>query len=192
MILAHHLILTGYGHWLPNDPRGSMSHEVRSRPLRGLGEHHYGRKPVQPSRPELREFHQKAKEPLRFAVRWFDEPERQVLIQAAGQVVQEKRLTCYAAAVLDNHLHLLIRRHSMQGQEIVRLFKDRLAAGLHETALFHPEHPVFSEDSCVIFKNDRIAIRTCIAYILDNFAKHKLPVEIYPFVQDYDGWPHRD
>lgn len=28
-IIAHHLILHGYGHWFPNDPRGSGSDEVR-------------------------------------------------------------------------------------------------------------------------------------------------------------------
>lgn len=30
-IIAHHLILHGYGHWLPNDPRGSGSREIRQR-----------------------------------------------------------------------------------------------------------------------------------------------------------------
>jgi hypothetical protein len=28
-VLAHHRILHGYGHWLSNDPRGSMSEEIR-------------------------------------------------------------------------------------------------------------------------------------------------------------------
>src|SRR5439155_22569198 len=30
MVLAHHLIFTAYGFWLPNDPRGSWSDFVRS------------------------------------------------------------------------------------------------------------------------------------------------------------------
>ncbi|OQB82433.1 MAG: hypothetical protein BWX88_03985 [Planctomycetes bacterium ADurb.Bin126] len=25
MVIGHHLMFTGYGHWLPNDPRGSLS-----------------------------------------------------------------------------------------------------------------------------------------------------------------------
>jgi hypothetical protein len=29
MVVAYHLIWTAYGHWLPNDLRGSMSHELR-------------------------------------------------------------------------------------------------------------------------------------------------------------------
>jgi hypothetical protein len=30
MVVAYHLILTNYGFWLPNDPRGSWSEFVRS------------------------------------------------------------------------------------------------------------------------------------------------------------------
>ena len=30
MVIAYHLILTNYGFWLPNDPRGSWSEFVRS------------------------------------------------------------------------------------------------------------------------------------------------------------------
>lgn len=30
MVLAYHLIVTAYGFWLPNDPRGSWSDFVRS------------------------------------------------------------------------------------------------------------------------------------------------------------------
>ena len=28
-------------------------------------------------------------------------------------------------------------------------------------------------------------------YVNDNFEKHGLPREIYPFVREYDGWPVR-
>ena len=42
MVIAHHIILTGYGHWLPNDPRGSMSREVHSARIAELGPDHDG------------------------------------------------------------------------------------------------------------------------------------------------------
>jgi hypothetical protein len=38
MILAYHLIFSAYGFWLPNDPRGSGSHLVRSENLLEFGE----------------------------------------------------------------------------------------------------------------------------------------------------------
>src|ERR671932_256660 len=36
-VRAYHLILTAYGFWLPNDPRGSWSDFVRSWELRHFG-----------------------------------------------------------------------------------------------------------------------------------------------------------
>lgn len=64
-VLAHHLIWTLYGHWLPNDPRGSGSSSFIDEKLAPLGEIHQGRKPEseQPSRRELRTFQRHA-EPL--------------------------------------------------------------------------------------------------------------------------------
>jgi hypothetical protein len=44
MVVGHHLVWTVYGWWLPNDPRGSSSHEVRVPQVAELGELHHGRK----------------------------------------------------------------------------------------------------------------------------------------------------
>ena len=48
IVIAHHLIWTLYGWWLPNDPRGSCSRVIRSDLLKQLGDLHYGRKRIQP------------------------------------------------------------------------------------------------------------------------------------------------
>lgn len=37
MVIAYHTIITAYGFWLPNDPRGSWSDYVRSWELRRFG-----------------------------------------------------------------------------------------------------------------------------------------------------------
>jgi hypothetical protein len=60
VILASHLILSGYGHWLSNDPCGSGSEEIRKDELKLLGDIHLGRKRIQPSKQELREFYRRA------------------------------------------------------------------------------------------------------------------------------------
>ncbi len=44
MVAGYRLIWTAYGWWLPNDPRGSSSHTIRSAEIAELGELHYGRK----------------------------------------------------------------------------------------------------------------------------------------------------
>src|SRR5436309_3208529 len=53
MVIGHHLIWTAYGWWLPNDPRGSSSHEIRVERVADLGELHQGRKRVQPPSAEI-------------------------------------------------------------------------------------------------------------------------------------------
>src|SRR5687768_5998901 len=115
-IIAHHLILTGYGHWLPNDPRGSNSSEVRQEKFADLGPIHLGRKVVQPCRDELRTFMRAAQPQLEHSVLWFDPSMRQLLGDAVGKVVQDQRYTVWAFAVLKNHLHLCIRRHRDSAQ----------------------------------------------------------------------------
>ena len=41
-VIAYHLVWTGYGCWLPNDPRGSGPLTIRNDVLRDLGELHQG------------------------------------------------------------------------------------------------------------------------------------------------------
>jgi hypothetical protein len=64
MVVGYHLIWTAYGWWLPNDPRGSSSHEIRVERIANLGEHHYGRKAQQPPSKEIRSFYREAREVL--------------------------------------------------------------------------------------------------------------------------------
>jgi len=76
---AVHLVITGYGHWLPNDPRGSGSIKIRALKLKEHGPIHFGRKKLQPSRVELREFHRHAEAELKHPVLWFDEKMRDAI-----------------------------------------------------------------------------------------------------------------
>src|SRR5437660_6579562 len=70
-ILAAHYVWTGYGHWLPNDPRGSGSESTRKDELSDLGPIHHGRKKPQPKRDELRAFYRNARHHLAHAPFWF-------------------------------------------------------------------------------------------------------------------------
>ena len=189
MLIAQYLVLTGYGHWLPNDPRGSMSHEFRSEEIPTLGDIHHGRAVNRPPSEKLRGFYREAKPLLLHKTLWSTDAERQVIGDAIGEVVRRERLTCYAVAVLRDHVHLLIRKHRLRGEEMIRRFKIHtrdllLAAGLTPLA-----HPVWSEDSCHLYKNTPDEVRICIAYIWDNYAKHRLSPVPVDFVTPYNNWP---
>ncbi len=72
IVIAHHLIWTAYGHWLPNDPRGSGSFGIRNDVLAELGELHYGRKRIQPPGVVVREFLDESADALKHPRRAFD------------------------------------------------------------------------------------------------------------------------
>ena len=55
IIIAHHLVMTLYGHWLSNDPRGSGSAEIRKDELKDLGPVLPGRQFPQPSKNEIKD-----------------------------------------------------------------------------------------------------------------------------------------
>ena len=69
MIAGYHLIWTVYGSWLPNDPRGSSSHEIRNAAIADLGDVHFGRKRMQPAGREIREFYDAARGLLKYPIR---------------------------------------------------------------------------------------------------------------------------
>lgn len=111
IVIASHLILHGYGHGLPNDPRGSGSDTLREDKLADLGPIHHGRKQVQPPRSELKQFHHAAQERLDFPTLWFDDSTRQAIGEAFARVVASLRYTVRACAVPRNHAHLCVRKH---------------------------------------------------------------------------------
>src|SRR4051812_14408712 len=111
IVIAHHLIWTAYGWWLPNDPRGRGSSEVYTDVLQQLGELHEGRKAVQPVGQVVRDFYAKAAPLLQHPLLTFDEGTRSVIATAFGEVIEERRYTCYACVIMPDHVHILIRKH---------------------------------------------------------------------------------
>jgi len=192
MILGFHIILTGYGHWLPNDPRGSMSHEIFAPELQKLGAIHFGRKRVQPSREELRAFYQEAQKHLHFPLLWWDDRARNTLGQAFGEAARSMGLICYACAILSNHVHLHIRKHIIKCERMSEELREAGRNLLIQRGFAPPAHPVFSADACHIFKSTIAEMWSCAEYVASNYPKHKLPPVPCAWVRQYDGWPYRE
>jgi hypothetical protein len=184
-----HLILTGYGHWLGNDIRGSNSTQLRDPRFNELGPIHYGRKPQQPSRYELREFMRQA-EPLLLHKRvWFDEAMRSALGAAFGEIIHKRGYTCWACGVCSNHAHLVVRTHRDHADAMWQAFADGSLHALRELALIATDHPLWAENPYreLIFTPEYA--RNRVGYAEDNPPKEGLPRQFWPFVVPYDGWP---
>ena len=192
MVIAHHLILTGYGHWLPNDPRGSMSRDFRAGELMSLGPLHGGRKKVQPSSTELKSFYREARSKLEHAPIWFDPAKRQVIAEAFSAVSTSKRYTCFACAILSNHAHLVIRKHREQAEEMISTFGKESAKCLRRLADVPQNHPVWSSNCFKKFLNTADDVERTSRYVRDNPAKEGLDPQDFPWVKRYrDEWRRR-
>jgi REP element-mobilizing transposase RayT len=188
MVVGHHLVWTAYGWWLPNDPRGSSSHEVRVPQIAELGELHHGRKAVQPSRAELREFYQRAEPVLAHPVRTFDAEEIAVLAESFRQTIHQRRYTCYACALMPEHVHLLVRRHRDKAEQMLEQFqtasRDALIAADHRWG----NHPVWGGRGWRAFQFTRQDMERTVRYIENNPAERGLPPQPWDFVIPYEGW----
>lgn len=175
IVIAHHLILHGYAHWLPNDPRGSESQEVESAKLADLGPVHFGRKRVQPPREELRAFHDAAAPLLAHAPIWFDAAKRQALAESIAQTLGETGYTVWACAVMRNHVHLCVRRHRDDALTIWTRFAQSTSTGLRLFADVANDHPIWSDRPYKVFLYTPADVRRVIAYIENNPPKRASP-----------------
>lgn len=190
-ISAHHLIWTLYGHWLPNDLRGSGSSELHDEKFAPLGPIYHGRKPAreQPTRKELRVFHREAESLLNFTRFWIDDAKRQVISNAIAGTVGERKYTVWACAILSNHVHMVIRRHRDDALAMWCAVADASCKTLREFSYVGCDHPVWSTRPYKVFLRTPDEVHGRIVYVNGNPEKEGLSAQRYDFVQSYNNWP---
>jgi len=190
-VLAHHLIWTGYGHWLPNDPRGSGSTAIFKDELKQLGAVYFGRKSVQPSRQAVKEFQERAEELLEHQrIRFTGE---MITFVASGfsSTIQQRHYTCYACSIMPDHCHLVIRAHRDNAETMIAELQKASRLRLFEQNLLPMDHPVWIDGGWKVFLGTPDQIRGRIRYVENNPVKEGLPAQRWDFVTQYDGWPNR-
>jgi len=190
IVIAHHLIWTAYGWWLPNDPRGSGSSTIRNDVLAELGDVHFGRKRVQPAGREVREFYREAAELLKHPLLTFDERERVVIADGFAQAVDAEHYTCWARAVMPDHVHIIIRKHKHEAEDmaenLMRSSRDRFIEVNHRAAT----HPTWiAGHGWKVFHDHPDEVHRTIWYVEQNPIKIGLPLQRWDFVKPYDGRP---
>jgi len=188
MIIGHHLIWTAYGWWLPNDPRGSMSHEVRVEQIADLNEHYFGRKPVQPPFWMVKKTLAEAHDVLKHPALLMSPEDRDIIGAALGEVIRQHNYTCYESAVMPDHVHMLIRRHrdfaEMMLENLQHGSRNALIAAGHRAVT----HPVWGGPGWKVFVDSVPRMRSVVDYIHRNPIKIGLPAQKWDYVVPYDGW----
>jgi hypothetical protein len=165
---------------------------LRDEKFEDLGSIHHGRKKIQPSRGELRDFSRRAESLLNFELIWFDSAKRQTVVDALCALMASLGYTVYACAILRNHMHAVIRRHRDNHLTMWDEFAQASREAIRSFSDVDADHPVWSDRPYCTFLYNPANIRRSIDYVNDNFAKHKLPLEIYPFIKRYDGFPYTE
>jgi REP element-mobilizing transposase RayT len=188
MVAGYHLIWTVYGWWLPNDPRGSSSRTIRAAAIAALGEIHYGRKRVQPAGRVIREFHDAARGVLKHPLLQLSVPETEAVGHAFGEVIRMRSYTCYACAVLSDHVHLLIRKHRDQAETMIAHLQDASRTAVAGRGSHAADHPVWGGPGWKVFLESRDDMERTVAYIRRNLPDSNQAGQSLPFVKPYDGW----
>ena len=138
MVLAHHLILTAYGFWFPNDERGSWSDFIRRWELLRFGpatktdvRQSVAGKPFSRSRREA------ATRELTYQPVNFTGEQALLIARAFADGVRRSEYVVYACAILPDHVHLVIRRHAYRIEQVANRFKGSATRFLTEARL-HP------------------------------------------------------
>jgi REP element-mobilizing transposase RayT len=189
IVIGYHLTWTAYGLWLPNDPRGGMSQTIARDVIAELGALHYGRKQVQPAGWILREFYERAKEVLKFPVLTFAAREVDIVATAIGEAIASQKYTCYACAVMPDHVHILIRKHKHRAEEMIENFQASSRLRLRSAGLRGDDHPVWGGPGWKVFLDRPDEIRRTVQYIEQNPVKWRLAEQSWAFVTAYNGWP---
>jgi REP element-mobilizing transposase RayT len=196
MVIAHHLIITAYGFWLPNDPRGSWSEWIRKWELLRFGAATKvdTRRSVAGVRHD-RKLRITAKESLSFPPVHFTGQQALAIAQGFQQAIDEAHYRCLACAILPEHVHLVVARHERKAELMMRHLKARASTKLREAGL----HPLerFGKDGELpspwarrgwkVFLDDAADVLRAIAYVENNPGKEGKRRQEWPFVLPYEA-----
>jgi REP element-mobilizing transposase RayT len=150
---------------------------------------HYGRKKIQPSGREISEFRDRARGALKHKLLDFQPRDFYIVADALSQTIQEHRYTCYACAIMPDHVHILIRKHKDHAEDMLERFQAISRLRLRAEGLRADDHPVWGGPGWKVFLDSPTDIRRTIRYIEGNPAKFRLPRQTWAFIQEYHGWP---
>src|SRR6185503_16755512 len=107
-----------------------------------------------------------------------------------SEVITERSYTCYACAIMPDHVHILIRKHRDTVEEMAIALMKRSRETLIRADRRSKDHPTWTGGTgWSVFLEHPQEIRRTIPYIEKNPEKIRLPRQHWPFVKDYDDWP---
>jgi REP element-mobilizing transposase RayT len=157
--------------------------------LKELGDLHFGRKRIQPTSRVIREFYDNAEGLLHYPVLQFDSEEVQAIARSFEETIRTERYTCYACAIMPDHIHLLIRKHRDLAEDMIKKCQVASCHTVRELGTRDKFHPVWGGCGWKVFLDSIDDVRRTVKYVENNPLKARLPAQAWDFVSRYDDWP---
>jgi REP element-mobilizing transposase RayT len=192
-VRAAHIIITAYGFWLPNDPRGSWSDFVASWELLKFGR----ATKVQTRRSVAhvahdRELRMAAKKALKYKPVLFDGLQARAIARGFSRARDEGGYVVHACSILPDHVHMVVAPHDRLFERITAHMKSRATRELREAGL-HPfeEHEdadgsvpcVWAEGLWKVYCFDSGHVANAIRYVEDNPVREGKKKQEWKFVK---------
>lgn len=197
MVRWYHAIVSAYGFWLPNDPRGSWSDFVHSWELYRFGGPAMkvdGKRSYAHDPHDVR-FRREMKEHLKYPPVRFDVACRRSIARGFGRACDEFRFRIHACAIGFDHVHLVISRNADRTVEgIVSVLKARATSQMKLDATHpmagYPDCPTAWGKKCwSVFINDTVQLRRAIDYVNRHPMKEGLESQRWDFITPLDDSP---
>ena len=187
------MILTTYGFWLPNDPRGSWSAYVWAPRLRPFGP----AAKVSSRRSFAHDSHDhvlriEAKQALKRRAVVFSAEQMARVGAGFADAVRDADYCIYACAILLEHVHMVVARHARKIEMIAAHLRGRANLKLIDAGL-HPfqnefnrkcERPSpWTEHPWPVYIDDEAHLRCAVRYVEENPVKAGWPRQQWPFVR---------
>jgi REP element-mobilizing transposase RayT len=195
VILAHHVIISAYGFWLPNDERGSWSDFVGAWELL-----RFGRATTTTQRRSLayepidwkrREEAQKA---LKYPPVIFTGLQARAIARGFAAQSATSGIVFWARSILPDHIHMVVKSHRHPIERVVNLLKGSATRHLNDEEI-HPHEndrtrsgrvaKAFSRGQWKVFLDSKTDIRRAIAYVEGNPPKENLRPQSWKFVAPF-------
>ena len=198
MVHGYHLILPMYGFWLPNDPRGSWSDLVRRWELARFGKSTLGidRKSFDELTDHEIESQDAAKKKLKFPAVSLSGIQALGIGKGFATKTAISNYTIWACAILPQHTHFVIARHSYKIETIANMLKGAATRELKESNL-HPLAgfekpdgripPMWAGHQWKVYLDSESAIDEAINYVEMNPEKEGKPRQKWSFVTPFTG-----
>ncbi|HEX4413802.1 MAG TPA: transposase [Lacipirellulaceae bacterium] len=116
-----------------------------------LGAVHYGREKLQPRRSEVCEFYSSADEHLEYPRIRFDAEQRDAIGLVFGDVIAERNYTCYACAIMPDHVHMVIRKHRDSAEQMTGNLQGASRTWLRNNGIVSEENPTWTSNGWKVF-----------------------------------------